>query len=157
MDQFYRDNYRIVYGYLLSLCGNPVLAEDLAAETFLKAIQQLDSYDSQYKASTWLCTIGRNLYFNHHKRAKRLLPLSAATACTVPSPEDLYLQKEQAQAAIATARKLPELQRQVVFMRLEGMSFRQIGDALGKNENWARVTYFRAKSVIFTKMEGDIE
>lgn len=52
MDQFYRDNYRIVYGYLLSLCGNPVLAEDLAAETFLKAIQQLDSYDSQYKAST---------------------------------------------------------------------------------------------------------
>lgn len=157
MDRFYRDNYRIVYGYLLSLCGDPALAEDLAAESFLKAMERLDSYDPRYKASTWLCAIGRNLYFNQSKRRKRLLPLSEAAACTTPSPEVLYLQKEQAQAVIAAAKDLPELRRQVFFMRLEGMSFREIGDALGRTENWARVTYFRAKTGILTEMEGDAE
>lgn len=153
MEQFYRENYRIVYGYLLSLCGKPSLAEELAAETFLKALERLDSYDPRYKASTWLCTIGRNLYFDHEKRQKRLLPLTEAAACTAPSPEVLYLQREQAREVIDAAKILPELQRQVFFMRLEGMSFREIGDALGRKENWARVTYFRAKSSILKVKE----
>ena len=47
-------------------------------------------------------------------------------------------------------------QRQVFLMRLEGMSFRDIGLALGKTENWARVTYFRIKSKILQEMEGEI-
>ena len=38
LEQFYRDNYHIVFGYLLSLCGSKALAEDLTSETFLKAI-----------------------------------------------------------------------------------------------------------------------
>lgn len=157
MEQFYRNNYRIVYGYLLSLCGDPPLAEELAAETFLKAMEQLDSYDPKFKASTWLCTIGRNLYFNQRKRQKRLLPLTEETACTAPSPEVLFLQKEQALAVLEAAKGLPELHRQVFFMRLEGMSFREIAEALGRKENWARVTYFRAKSSILAEVEGDSE
>lgn len=157
MEQFYRKNHRIVYGYLLSLCGDPSLAEELAAETFLKAMEQLDSYNPKFKASTWLCTIGRNLYFNQYKRKKRLLPLTEAIVCTAPSPEVLFLQKEQALAVIEAAKGLPELQRQVFFMRLEGMSFREIAEALDKKENWARVTYFRAKSNILAEMEGDTE
>jgi len=54
---------------------------------------------------------------------------------------------------IHAAGKLPAEQRRVLFMRLQGMSFRQIGRALGKSENWARVTYFRAKSKIQSEME----
>lgn len=37
IEEFYRDNYRIVYGYLLSLSGNAAVAEELASETFLRA------------------------------------------------------------------------------------------------------------------------
>ena len=155
LHSFYRDHYRIVYGYLLSLCGDPVLAEDLASETFLKAIEHIDTYDPSYKASTWLCTIGRNLYINQRKRRHRHVPLSEAAACTAPSPETLYLQKEQAQQVIAAAKRLPEAHRQVLFMRLEGMRFREIALALGKTESWARVTYYRAKSKILTETEEE--
>jgi len=153
LESFYEDNYPIVYGYLLSLCGNTHLAEELTAEVFLKAVEKIHTYDPKYKPSTWLCTIGRNLYLNECKRKKRTVPLTEDLPCTAPSPEMLYLQKEQAYAVIEAAKKLPLLQRRILFLRLQGMSFRSIGLALGKSENWVRVTYFRAKSKILSEME----
>ena len=42
----------------------------------------------------------------------------------------------------------------VVLMRQQGYSFREIGEALGRSENWARVTFFRAKSELMEKWEG---
>lgn len=152
-ESFYKENYPIVYGYLLSLCGNTHQAEELTAEVFLKAVEKIHTYDPQYKPSTWLCTIGRNLYINDCKRKNRTIPLTEDLPCTSPSPEALYIQKEQAQAVIKAAQKLPEEQRRVLFLRLHGMSFRNLGLALGKSENWARVTYFRAKSKILSEME----
>ena len=53
-------------------------------------------------------------------------------------------------------RRCDGIQRQVFIMRLEGMPFRDIGLALGKSENWARVTYFRVKGKILQEMEGEI-
>ncbi|MBR3973826.1 MAG: sigma-70 family RNA polymerase sigma factor [Oscillospiraceae bacterium] len=52
LESFYKDNYPIVRGYLLSLCGDPWLADDLTAETFLKAVEKIDTYDSRYRPST---------------------------------------------------------------------------------------------------------
>ena len=152
-ESFYQDNYPIVYGYLLSLCGDPHQAEELTAEVFLKAVEKIHTYDPKYKPSTWLCTIGRNLYLIECKRKKRTVPLTEELPCTSPSPETLYIQKEQARTVIEAAQKLPTEQRRVLFLRLQGMSFRNIGLALEKNENWARVTYFRAKSKIIAEME----
>ena len=152
-ESFYRENFPIVYGYLLSLCGDPHLAEELTAEVFLKAVEKIRTYDPQYKASTWLCTIARNLYINDCKRKNRTVPLTEELPCTSPSPETLYLQKEQAQAVLTAAEKLPPEQQRVFFLRLQGMSFRSIGKALEKSENWARVTYFRIKTKILSETE----
>lgn len=153
LETFYREYYPIVHGYLLSLCADPWLADDLTAETFLRAAEKIHTYDPQYRPSTWLCTIGRNLYLNECKRKKRSIPLEDELPCLSPSPETLYIQKEEARLVIAAAQKLPAEQRRILFMRLQGMSFRNIGLALGKSENWARVTYFRAKSKIISEME----
>ena len=60
LEEFYSANYRIVYGYLFSLCQDKALAEDLTSETFLRAMQKLDSYDGRVQASTWLCTSFRS-------------------------------------------------------------------------------------------------
>lgn len=58
LEQFYAENYRIVYGYLFSLCGGRHWAEDLTSEAFLKAIIRIDSYDARVRPSTRLCAIG---------------------------------------------------------------------------------------------------
>ena len=154
LEAFYKENYRIVYGYLLSLCADPTLAEELTAETFYKAILHIDRYDPHYKASTWLCTIGRNLFLNECRRKKRFVSLDEATWIATPSAESIHLQKEEAERILEILNRFPPKQKQVFIMRLQGMCFRDIGLALNQSENWARVTYFRTKSQIRAEMEG---
>ena len=64
-------------------------------------------------------------------------------------------QRETAAAVRRAAEELSPEGRQVFWMRLEGLSFREIGEALGRNENWARVTYFRAKNKVLERVEKE--
>lgn len=155
LEQFYRDNYHIVYGYLLSLCGSKATAEDLTSETFLKAISKIGSYDGRVKPSTWLCAIGKNLYINERKRAGRHVPLDSVMIAEDTTMEEKIIEKDTAKRIQEISRKLEEPKNQVFAMRLNGLSFREIGEALGKTENWARVTFFRAKNEILTELEGE--
>lgn len=156
LEQFYQENYRIVFGYLYSLCGDVHLAEDLTSETFLRAILKIDSYDGRVKASTWLCTIGRNLYVNEAKKRSRYVPLERTVKMEGDSMEEQYIKQEQAEKLRRLIGQLEDPKDRVVLMRQQGMSFREIGDALGKTENWARVTFYRAKEKILKEMEGEV-
>ncbi|MBQ8831627.1 MAG: RNA polymerase sigma factor [Oscillospiraceae bacterium] len=155
IEEFYKNYYHIVYGFLLSLCADPSMAEELTAETFFKAIEKIHTYDPKYKPSTWLCTIGKNLYYNECRRKKRHLPLDEASYIAAPSPEVLHMKKDEAQQILKLLEQFSEENRQLFLMRLEGMSFRDIGLALGMSETLARVTYFRIKSKIRSEMEGE--
>lgn len=155
LGQFYRENYRIVYGYLLSLCGNIAWAEDLTSETFLKAISKIDAYDGRMKASTWLCTIGKNLYLDQRKRHKRHVPLDNVILREEWTMEERMIDSQQAAQIVRLARELEEPKQTVFIMRVNGSSFREIGSALGKSENWARVTFFRVRNEILDRLEGE--
>ena len=155
LEQFYMENYRIVYGYLLSLCGSPAWAEDLTSETFLKAIRRIDDYDGQRKPSTWLCAIGKNLYLNERKRFSRHVSLDSVVIAEDTTMEEKIIEQDTAKQIEQLSRKLEEPKNQVFAMRLNGLSFREIGEALGKTENWARVTFFRAKNEILAELEGE--
>lgn len=156
LEAFYKDNYRIVYGFLLSLCADSGLAEELTAETFCKAIEQIERYNPQYKASTWLCTIGRNLFFNECRRNKRFVGLEEAVWIATPSAESVHLKQDTVKRIMQLLNTDSLEHKQVFIMRLEGMCFRDIGLAFGKSENWARVTFFRTKSRIRSEMEDEI-
>ena len=156
LEAFYRENYRIVYGYLLSLCGDPTQAEELTADTFCRAVEKVDTYDARFKPSTWLCTIARNLFLNECRRRKKLTDLEAAEYMAAPSAEAVVMEKETLEEIWRILQGSAYEHRQVFLMRLEGMSFGDIGLALGKTENWARVTYFRVKSKILQELEGKL-
>lgn len=154
LERFYRENYHIVFGYLLSLCGNPALAEDLTSETFLKAIIKIDSFDGRGKPSTWLCAIGKNLYLNELKRRRRHVPLESAAPMEGESMEEKIQDKMMSERIRQISAEMKEPYQQVFAMRLSGLSFREIGEALGKSETYARVTFFRAKNEILERLEG---
>ena len=155
LERFYKDNYHIVYGYLLSLCGSRAMAEDLTSETFLKAISKVSSYDGSVKPSTWLCAIGKNLYLNERKRFQRHVTLDSVVIAEDTTMEEKIIEQDTAKRIEQLSRKLEEPKNQVFAMRLNGLSFREIGEALGKTENWARVTFFRAKNEILERLEGE--
>ena len=155
LEQFYHENYHIVFGYLFSLCGSKAMAEDLTSETFLKAITKIGSYDGSVKPSTWLCAIGKNLYLNERKRFIRHVPLDSVAIAEEYTMEEKMIEKDQASRILKLSKALEEPKNQVFAMRLNGLSFREIGEALGKTENWARVTFFRAKNEILERLEGE--
>ena len=64
----------------------------------------------------------------------------------VPSSEDGLLEQEGRLELLRSIHSLPPDQREVVYLRaFGGLSFREIGDVLGKTETWARVTFYRSK------------
>ena len=70
------------------------------------------------------------------------------------SPEESLLRKESAFALHRILHTLPEPYKEVFSLRVLGeLSFRQIGILFGKTENWARVTYHRARPKIKEELQ----
>lgn len=70
MDAAYREYAVMVYKFLLSLCYEEELAEELTQETFYQAVRSVDRYDGSCKVSTWLCQIAKHLWYREMERRK---------------------------------------------------------------------------------------
>lgn len=147
MEELYQQYSQIIYHFLYARCRDPALAEDLMQETFLKALESLHRFDGSCKLSTWLCQIARHLLYQHWEKTNR-----ARLEELDDTLEAADNTQRQAMARIELAdvwerlQLLPEEMKKTVELRVLGsLSFREIGAILGKSENWARVTFHRAK------------
>lgn len=154
-EKIYRDYFRDVERYLLALCRDPHLAEELTAQTFFKAMEALPTFRGDSDIRTWLCAIGKNRYLNHLRKTRQTVTLEEAeTAQAGPSVEERVMDKSQAMAVHKVLHDLPEPYKEVFSLRIFGqLSFQEIGSLFGKNQNWACVTYHRAKQKIKDAME----
>ncbi|MGM9537475.1 MAG: RNA polymerase sigma factor [Candidatus Onthomonas sp.] len=146
-EEVYRRYFADVYRFSLSLCRDEDIAEDITQETFCRALKSLDQFRGQCQLKTWLFQIARNEWISHCRRDRRLTGLDS---CPEPPAEgDLFEQLSDRETAFALHRalhRLPEPYKEVFTLRLFGeLSFSQIAELFGKRENWARVTFFRAK------------
>ena len=147
MEQIYQQHAQTVYRFLLAQCKDPDLAEELTQETFYQAVRSIQRFDGSCKVSVWLCQIARHLWYQHLRRSKREVPVpDQQMDRPVPSAEQEVLADAGHMDLLHQIHALPELPREVVYLRaFGGLSFRQIGDVLGRSETWARVTFYRAK------------
>ena len=158
LDEIYRLYAADVYRFALRLCRDESLAEDILQDTMLKAVTEIDRFEGRCSLKTWLCTIARNLYCNHVKRAdNRNLPLDAAAESDTGEPlEHRIDDKLQAQAIHRILHTLDEPYKEIFTLRVFAeLKFDEIGALFGKSGNWARVTFFRAKEKIIRQMEEE--
>lgn len=150
MDELYQQYSQIVFHFLYTKCHDKELAEDLMQETFLKAIESLDSYDKSCKLSTWLCQIAKHLLYQHWSKIGRArLEELDETLESGHDTERNALAKVELADVWEKLQKLPPETRKTVELRvLGGLSYREIGQLLGRSENWARVTFYRAKLLL---------
>lgn len=158
-DRIYRAYFGDVYLYLLRLCHDEALAEEIAGETFFRAMQALPKFRGECSVRVWLCQIAKNYYFTYSKKQRKA---SEAIAEDVPdptpAPEEIAVRRSDIEAISAHLHALPDPYKEVFMWRVFGeMSFRQIGDIFHKTANWACVTYHRARAILRAEMEDTHE
>ncbi len=126
--------------------------EDLVQETFLKAFQNIERYNPDFKFSTWLYTIAVRLSISDYRsnRAKdpSLIPIPHS-----PGPEEVVIQKEESQNIWILARTLKKEQYEVLWLRYaEDMSVKEIAKVMKKTQIYTRVLLHRARLNMANKL-----
>lgn len=158
-EMIYLKYFNIVYKYLLSITNNKEISEDLAQETFYRAILNINSFKGNSKVTTWLCEIAKNLWLNEIKHNKRLKFVNLDTieiSVIDDNIEEKVIHQEELDILYKKINLLDTMTKKVMFLRITGeLSFYEIGKILNKTETWARVTYYRGKKRIKEEKEDD--
>lgn len=146
--QTYQEYERMIYGFLLRLCGNAHLAEELTQETFYQALKHWNEFRGGSSVSTWLCTIAKRLYLNCLRKPP-VLSLDSVPERPSPDIAESIADSDRMMDAHRLLHRLEEPYREVFTLRTFGeLSHSQIGSLFGKSDSWARVTYYRARQML---------
>ncbi len=146
-----------VRGLLLRLTANPVLADDLSQEAFLRAYRGLANFEGRARFSTWIYRIAYNVFLNHKTRSKRLDPMPEGMLERAPATDrrhspgahDLRRDLDRAIAA------LPERYRVVVTLfYLREFSYPEIAEMLDLPLGTVKTHLHRAKKLLRAEMHG---
>ena len=107
----------------------------------------------------WLCQIAKNCYFSNRKKARKTETLDDSELDALPSAElieEKIIDRSEAMRIRRALHHIPEPYKEVFMWRVFAeLGFRQIGSMFGKSENWACVTYHRARKMIRSRLEEE--
>lgn len=157
-DAIFKEFTPVVYHFLLSLCGDESLAEELTSETFYQAYLHIGQFRGDCKIETWLCQIAKNALRKEQKRRNRFSDPDAIEDTLADSNAfESLANKEQALQIHKHLHALKDPYREVFMLRVFGdLSFKEIADICGRSESWAKVTFYRSKSKLIEDLEGKI-
>lgn len=139
-----RGVFRLAY----RMTGNPVDAEDMVQETFLRAWKQMPKFDGRASFGTWVHRICANCAYDLLRaRARRREDAAqeGETAGSQPGPDRLALSAEIAGILGPALEELTEMERSAFILRhYEGMGIEEISRVLGVAEGAAKHSVFRA-------------
>ncbi|MFC4024666.1 RNA polymerase sigma factor [Oceanobacillus longus] len=156
LEDIYNTYFKDVFLYVYSLSGDKHIAEDITSETFMKALTSLDSFRGDSDIHVWLCQIAKNSYYSYLRKKKSFVDLESLPE---PASEDNVEQEistsEASMKVHEIIQNLKEPYKKVFTLRVFGeLSFKQIGNLFAKSDNWACVTYHRARKKIKARL-GD--
>ena len=139
IERFYRAHADAVYAFLLSLCRDPIWAEDLMQDTFVKATRSIGGYRGGNPRS-WLFSIARSVFIDDTRKRRAI-------------PVDEIEDKGEADADVAelilierSLSKLPERQRTALLLADQaGLSYAEIAQAIGCSDAAVKVLIHRAR------------
>lgn len=140
-----------VHRFCYRRLGSREAAEDATSLVFTKALAAFPRYrDTSFRA--WLFTIAHHVVADRYRAARADQPLETAVdlADPAPSPEDHALAAEDRRDLHLLLARLPEHQRQVVELRLAGLSGAEIAQVMGRSPANVNVTQSRAMARLRT-------
>ena len=142
--------------YAMTLSGDRSLAEEITQETFFRAVQKRSEYRRESDEITWLCAIAKNLFYDEKRRQRKTGPIPEDLPDPEKSVADTAADRDSSFRIHMALHAMEEPYREVFELRIFGeLSFREIGTIFSKTENWARVTYHRARMKLRERMESE--
>ena len=152
-EKLYEAYYMRVFSFVMTLAGDRSQAEEITQETFFRAFSKQSSFRGESDEVTWLCAIAKNLFVDEKRRRSRHGELPEDMPDTGKSLEQAAADRDSSFRIHMALHALEEPYREVFELRIFGeLSFREIGMIFQKTENWARVTYHRAKLKLRERM-----
>lgn len=155
-EEIYRQYFKEVYLYIISLSNDQNIAEEITQEAFFKALKSLEKFDGSKDIRAWLFAIAKNTYFSYCKRKRKQVDLNVHEEASAGIQLVHHLADEEAAYMIHQfLHSMDEPYKEVFSLRTFGeLPFEKIGRLFGKSDGWARVTYYRARKKIIEHMEG---
>ncbi len=157
-EELHRRYVGSIYRLVRRKLGDALLAEDIAQETFLKALRMLDRVDDSFNFGGWVHTVARNLCFDELRRRQRDLRIEddpddeGGLLAGLPStsrsfdPVSVQESNEVRRQVWTVAQRLPEKYRLVLTLReLQGLSYRRIAVILKMSESAVETLLYRAR------------
>ena len=150
-----------IFRHAYFLTGDAALAEDLTAQTFLKALEAMPRFENRgIPYIAWLLRITVNLAINYRKAQKNghhsQLPESLEDNDALGSPEESATLKSEGEHVWEKVKHLPFDQRQVIVMRfLDDLPYTTVAQVMGKSVGAVRVIQFRALANLRTILRDE--
>jgi RNA polymerase sigma-70 factor (ECF subfamily) len=145
-ESFYKKYAPSVRRFALFLCGDPAMADDITADTFLRAFQTRERI-RQPTVKSFLLTIARNACRDLQRRSWRRAELDGDQPDASISAHVRLEQQQELDAVLAALDRLPEVDRTILLMRaLDDMPYEEIAAALDLSVASAKVKVHRARA-----------
>lgn len=152
-EQLYRRYHRPAYLYVLTLCKNPELAEDLVADAFVKAYLSLP--DEVPSFPYWLLRVSKNLWIDHLRKEKHRAG-SEIPECLAAdgTPEDaLFLKERNAALYRNIAEMRQEEQELLTLFYFVGLPVKDLASLTGDSQGNVKIKLYRARQKLKRRME----
>lgn len=133
-------------------------AEDATSQIFTQALAGLSRFDARRGPfRSWLFTIAHHVVVDQYRKPPNsgTLESAAELLATDQSPEDQAIAAEQERSLRAALDELTARERQVVELRLAGLTGSEIGQALGCRTGAVGIAQFRAIRKLRTLLATD--
>ena len=143
-----------VFSYVMTLSGNRSLSEEITQETFYRAFARQRDFRGESDELTWLCAIAKNLFVDEQRRVSRYGEMPKEMPDPLKGVAKTVEDKDASFRIHLVLHTLEDPYKEVFELRVFGeLSFREIGMIFDKTENWARVTYHRARIKLQERMD----
>jgi RNA polymerase sigma-70 factor (ECF subfamily) len=145
-----------VYNMAYRMLGDPTEAEDAAQEVFVRAWNQLRTFQIERRFSTWLLSIASHHCIDMLRRRKPSAPLDGVALFVpsdAPEPDEMALRGEQREMVQRMLNALPEKYRTVTVLRYyNDLSYDEIAKATGLTESAVKTQLHRARRMLAEQM-----
>lgn len=157
-ETIYRTYFNDVFLFIRRLSNNEHVAEEITSETFYKAMRSISGFRGDCDIRVWLCQIAKNCYYTYLKKVGQVDSIEDVELVNMSRQEETIeerlLRQDEAMQIQKILHDIPDPHKEVFMWRVFAeLSYKQIGLLFGKSENWACVTYHRARNMIRERLE----